>query len=323
MKVEQSQGGSLSRLCSLSGYSRQSYYKRRLGQEARPLKEELIVRQVIDYRRLQPRIGGKKLFILMGPFIKQHRLKIGRDAFLIVLQRYGLLNKRRRGKPQTTNSRHWMKKYPDLIKEWVPSASNQLWVSDITYLSLCNGDAFLSLVTDAYSRKIVGFHVSKSLKAEGCILALEMAIAGRSKINGLIHHSDRGSQYCCNEYVELLKGRGINISMTQSGDPRDNAIAERVNGILKMELLEPVFVDLETARAAVTQAVNTYNYLRPHSSISMLTPALVHGRALKLKRHWKNSIKTTLTQEAPDKAVINKNDPLFKKKKRSKKRKTC
>ena len=323
MKVEQSQGGSLSRLCLLSGYSRQSYYKRGLVQEEKPLKEELIIQQVIGYRRLQPRIGGKKLFILISPFIKQHQMKIGRDAFLTVMRKYGLLNKKRRGKPQTTDSNHWMKKYPDLIKEWVPTASNQLWVSDITYLALSDGDAFLSLVTDAYSRKIVGFHLSKSLKAEGCILALQMAISGCSNTQGLIHHSDRGSQYCCGDYVDLLKSNEIDISMTQSGNPRDNAIAERVNGILKMELLEPVFANLDTARAAVTQAVNTYNYFRPHSSISMLTPALVHGRTLKLRRYWKNYFKTRLTKEVVNKVVINKNDQFLKKKKRSKKRKTC
>ena len=288
MKVEQSQGGSLSRLCLLSGKSRQSYYKRCLKKEEAPLREEMIIQQVIGYRRLQPRIGGKKLHLMVGPFMKQHELKMGRDAFFIVLRRYGLLNKRHRGKPRTTDSNHWMKKHPNLIRKLIPTESEQLWVSDITYLSLCNSDAFLSLVTDAYSRKIVGFHVSKSLKAEGCIQALQMAIAGRSNSNELIHHSDRGVQYCCGDYVDLLKGAEVNISMTESGDPRDNAIAERVNGILKMELLEPVFTDLEAARAAVTRAVNTYNFLRPHSSISMLTPALVHGRILKLKRHWRN-----------------------------------
>ncbi len=288
MKVGQSQGGSLSRLCSLSGKSRQSYYKRRLKEEETPLQEELIVQQVIGYRRLLPRIGGKKLHLMVGPFMKEHELKVGRDAFFVVLRRYDLLNKKRRNKPRTTDSNHWMQKHPNLIKKLIPTASEQLWVSDITYLTLCDDNAFLSLVTDAYSRKIVGFHVSKSLKAEGCIQALQMAIGGRSNTNELIHHSDRGSQYCCGDYVDLLKGCEINISMTESGDPRDNAIAERVNGILKMELLEPVFADLEAARAAVTKAVNTYNFLRPHMSISMLTPALVHGRVLKLKRHWRN-----------------------------------
>ena len=297
MKVEQSGGGSISLLCSLSGHSRQAYYKHRIEKEKEPLKEELIVQQVMGYRQLQRRIGGKKLHILVSPFMELHDIGMGRDAFFDFLRKYDLLNKRVRGRPRTTDSNHWMKKHPNLIKKFVPTQSDQLWVSDITYLTLCESDAFLSLVTDAYSRKIVGFHVSKSLKADGCVLALQMAIGGRSKIEGLIHHSDRGSQYCCGDYVDILKECDINISMTQSGNPRDNAIAERVNGILKMEYLDPVFADLEAARDAVTTAINTYNYLRPHSSISMLTPALVHGRVLKLKRHWKNYYKTRITKE--------------------------
>jgi putative transposase len=297
MRVEQSEGGSLSRLCSLSGYSRQAYYKRRLQQEQAPLKDELIIQQILGYRQLQPRIGGRKLFFLTAPFMKRHDITMGRDAFFNLLGKYGLLNKRRRIKPRTTDSNHWMKKHANLIKELVPTHADQLWVSDITYLELCSGDAFLSLVTDAYSRKIIGFHVSDNLRAEGCVQALQMAVAGRSRIEGLIHHSDRGVQYCCGDYVDLLKSCQISISMTQSGNPRDNAIAERVNGILKMELLEPAFTDLEAARAAVTQAVNIYNYLRPHSSISMLTPALVHGRKFNLKRQWKNYYKVRKGKE--------------------------
>jgi len=267
MKVEHRKGESISLLCSLSGHSRQAYYKHRVLKEEEPLKEELIVQQVMGCRQLQRCIGGRKLHILVSPFMELHGIGMGRDAFFDFLRKYDLLNKRVRGKPRTTDSNHWMKKHPNLIKKFVPTQSDQLWVSDITYLTLCESDAFLSLVTDAYSRKIVGFHVSKSLKAEGCVLALQMAIAGRSKIEGLIHHSDRGSQYCCGDYVDILKECDINISMTQSGNPRDNAIAERVNGILKMEYLDPVFTDLEAARNAVTTAINTYNYLRPHSSI--------------------------------------------------------
>ena len=164
MKVEQSQGGSLSRLCLLSGYSRQAYYKRLYLVEENPLKEELIIQQVIGYRKLQPRVGSKKLHIMVSPFMKLHDLNMGRDAFVEMLRRYNLLNKRYRGKPKTTDSNHWMKKYPNLIKELVPTRSDQLWVSDITYLTLCESDAFLSLVTDAYSRKIVGFHVSRNLQ---------------------------------------------------------------------------------------------------------------------------------------------------------------
>jgi putative transposase len=297
MKVEQSRGESISRLCSLSGHSRQAYYKRLILREDKPLQEELIIQQVIGYRELQRSIGGKKLFFLTSPFLKRHGFKMGRDAFLRMLACYNLMNTRRRNKPRTTDSNHWMKKHPNLIQGFVPMQSDLLWVSDITYLTLCESDAFLSLVTDAYSRKIVGFHVSKSLKAEGCVLALQMAISGRDKIDGLIHHSDRGTQYCCVDYVDILKDCGISISMTQSGNPRDNAIAERVNGILKMELLEPVFKDLDAAREAVTIAINTYNHLRPHSSISMLTPALAHGRTLKVTRNWKNYYKTRITKE--------------------------
>lgn len=256
------------------------------------MQEELLVQQVIGYRALQPRIGGKKLYRMIRPFMEQHQLTMGRDKFFKLLSRQGLLNAgRRRGKPRTTDSNHRLKKYPDLIKEWEPAASEQLWVSDITYLHLSGGDVFLSLVTDAWSRKIVGYHVSKDLRAEGCIQALKMAFSGCKQTQGLIHHSDRGAQYCSKEYVSILEGGEVKISMTQSGDPRDNAIAERVNGILKIELLKPVFADLEAARSAVKQAVNTYNYLRPHSSISMLVPALVHGRAIAVKRCWKSNYK--------------------------------
>jgi putative transposase len=321
MKVEQSGGYSLALLCLLSGYSRQAYYKRRILSEEEPLKEELIIQQVLECRHLQPRIGGRKLFLLVGPFMKRHQMDIGRDAFFTMLSKYDLLNKRHRRKPRTTDSNHWMKKYDNLIKEMVPTRSDQLWVSDITYLRLKEKDVFLSLVTDAFSRKIVGFHVSNSLSADGTILALEMAIGGRKNLEGLIHHSDRGVQYCSDRYVNQLKDCKINISMTQSGDPRDNAIAERVNGILKMELLQPVFTDLQAAVTAVTQAVNIYNYFRPHSSISMLTPALVHGRNIKVKRCWKNYYRTTRQNKAD--IVIHKKEALFKRKKSSKKKKTC
>lgn len=321
MRVEQKRGSSLSLLCLLSGYSRQAYYKRRLQAEKEPLKEELIVHQVLALRCVQPRMGGRKLFLLTTSFMKQHHIAMGRDAFFTMLRQYGLLNKRSRRKPCTTDSGHWMRKYPNLVMGMSPTGSDQLWVSDITYICLREKDAFLSLVTDAYSRKIIGFHVSSSLGAEGTVRALQMAIGARRELPGLIHHSDRGVQYCCAQYVRELTDRKISISMTQGGDPRDNAIAERVNGILKMELLEPVYPDVQAARAAVTQAVNIYNYLRPHSSLSLLTPALVHGRNLNVRRCWKNYYRTSKPEVADP--VIHTKQLVFKKKKRSKKRKTC
>jgi len=320
MRSEQSQGYSLALLCLLSGYSRQAYYKRSILSEQVPLEEELIVQQVLKIRHLQPRVGGRKLYLLTKGFMQRHAIKRGRDAFLKILGKYDLLNKRRRGKPRTTDSRHWMKKHPNLIKDIVLTASDQLWVSDITGLQLRDKDAFVSLVTDAYSRKIVGFHVSKSLAAEGTFQALQMAIGGRKELPGLIHHSDRGSQYCCHQYINELKGHKISISMTESGDPRDNAIAERVNGILKMEFLEPVYADLDTAIKAVEDAVYAYNYVRLHSSISMLPPALVHGRDIKVKRCWKNYYR--IAKENRHNEVINKNEPVLKRKKEAKKEKT-
>ncbi len=320
MRSEQSSGSSLSLLCLLSGHSRQAYYKHRSQGEIAPLKEELIVQQVLKHRELQPRIGGRKLYFLIKGFLVSRGIKMGMAAFFKLLGKYDLLNKRRRYKVRTTNSNHWMKKHDNLIKDIVPTASDQIWVSDITYMELQHKDAFLSLVTDAYSRKIVGFYLSNSLAAEGTVKALKMAIDGRKEIPGLIHHSDRGGQYCCNDYAKELTRRKISISMTQSGDPRDNAIAERVNGILKMELLQPVYENLETAREAVEKAVNIYNYLRPHSSISMLAPALVHGRDIPVKRQWKNYYRTN--KEARQDIVINKKETFSKRKKEAKKEKT-
>lgn len=298
MRTEQSYGDSLSELCLLSGYSRQAYYKHRHLKERQPLQRELIIQQVIDYRKILTCVGGRKLLVLLYPFMKQHNSMMGRDAFFDLLRAYGLLiPKRKRSKPKTTFSSHELRKYPNLIKKMAPARAGELWVSDITYIEMCEDDTFLSLVTDAYSRKIVGFHLSERLSAEGPIAALKMAVSGRSNEMDLIHHSDRGVQYCCNDYVALLKENTINISMTESGDPRDNAIAERVNGILKTELVKEVFTDITAARSAITQAVNTYNYLRPHSSIDMLTPALAHSRTGVLRRRWKNNFKTKIVKE--------------------------
>lgn len=266
--------------------------------EQSTLKQELIIQQVVNYRALQPRLGGRKLLLLLQPFMARHHISMGRDAFFDLLRFNGLLNAgRRRRKPRTTFSNHWMKKYPNLVTGLVPVMAGGVWVSDITYIELCDSNAYLSLVTDAYSRKIVGYHLSERLSASGTVLALQMALEGCQDTKGLIHHSDRGAQYCCNDYVELLQEHHIDISMTQNSDPRDNAIAERVNGILKTELLPEVFTDITAAKAAIAAAVNTYNYLRPHNSIDMLTPAIAHTRKGWLKRHWKNYYSPSIKKE--------------------------
>jgi putative transposase len=207
-----------------------------------------------------------------------------------------LIGKKKRSTPKTTDSRHWMKKHPNLIQHLTPVGAGGVWVSDITYIELCVGHSYLSLVTDAYSRKIVGFHLSEQLTAAGPVAALEMAIQACGNTEGLIHHSDRGSQYCCGDYVEILQKNNISISMTQSGDPRDNAIAERVNGILKTELLDAVYPDAAAAGVGVAKSVNIYNYVRPHSSLEMLTPAIAHGQHKHLKHHWKSPYQRRLAR---------------------------
>ena len=224
-------------------------------------------------------------FIMM----KEHHIEIGRDAMFDLLATHQLLiRKRKRRVPVTTFSDHWMRKYPNLIVDFIPTAPNQLWVSDITYITLKDDFAYLSLITDAYSRKIVGFYLSETLSADGCIKALQMALKNNPQLGRLIHHSDRGSQYCCADYVSILDKHFIKISMTQSGDPLENAIAERVNGILKDELLEKIYINYQEAKQAIAAAISIYNYQRPHSSIDMLTPVEAHLREGELKRRWKN-----------------------------------
>jgi transposase InsO family protein len=273
----------------LLGYSRQAYYQCKRQSEKESLQHDLLINEVLTIRKTQKRLGCRKLLYKLEPFMQEHSVHIGRDAFFNVLSERGLLVRRRkRRKPITTFSDHWMRKHPNLIEGFYPTAPNQLWVSDITYILVGSGFAYLSLITDAYSRKIVGFYLSVDLSAEGCIRALKMALTKNPHLGRLIHHSDRGSQYCCSDYVKILNDYFIRISMTQNGDPKENAIAERVNGVLKDELLEKVYLDYNQAIRGVSAAISTYNHLRPHGSIDYLTPIEAHFRSGELKRRWKN-----------------------------------
>jgi len=273
----------------LLGYSRQAYYQQKKQSEKESLQHDLLINEVLKIRKIQKRLGGRKLFHKLERFIQEHHISIGRDAFFDLLsERKLLVRKRKRRKPITTFSDHWMRKYPNLIEGFYPTAPNQLWVSDITYIVLVNCFAYLSLITDAYSRKIVGFYLSMDLSAEACIKALNMALNNNPVLGKLIHHSDRGSQYCCSDYVQILNDIYIKISMTQNGDPKENAIAERVNGILKDELLDKVYLDYKQAVKGVAVAISTYNHQRPHGSIDYLTPYEAHFRSGELKRRWKN-----------------------------------
>lgn len=293
-------GRGLRELCTLLGYTPQAFYQYGRLARARVLREDLLLQQVLHYRARQPCLGSRKLHLLLAPFMHEHGLHLGRDGFFELLRSHGLLIRKRRSGPRTTFSRHRFKKYPDLFKGAMVSRADQVWVSDITYIRLSRGFAYLSLVTDVYSRKIIGYALRADLSAQGPEAALLMAIGQRRSHQGLLHHSDRGSQYCSDTYISMLKGNRIAISMTQSGDPRDNAIAERVNGILKGELLRGPFRNLTVARLAVKEAVLIYNQHRPHSSVDMLTPAVAYTSRGELARRWNSYYKKAAKEVGMD-----------------------
>jgi putative transposase len=289
MNLEQKRSRTVSALCSLLGYSRQAFYQQKKAAEKQSLQNELIIQQVLLIRSRQKRIGTRKLLILLKPFLSQHHILMGRDTLFKLLAENQLLIRRRKRKiPRTTFSDHWYKKYPNLIVGLPIQSPDKLWVSDITYITLKESFAYLSLITDAYSRMIVGYHLHKNLEATGCVHALKMAIRRLQQGAHLIHHSDRGCQYCSTEYVEQLTGHDISISMTEHSDPRENAIAERINGIIKQEFLSASYDHFNQAKEEIQNAIQIYNTERPHSSINMLTPLQAHTMTGELKRHWKN-----------------------------------
>jgi transposase InsO family protein len=290
MEISVSEPRSLGLLCGLFGYTRQAYYGQFREAEKGAASAYLVLAEVVRIRKVQKRIGGRKLHHMLAGFMEEHSLMMGRDGFFDLLREHQMLVRRRRSrKPRTTYSGYWMKRHPNLAKEFIPVAANQLWVSDITYVRVGDGFAYLSLVTDAYSRKIVGFCLSRDLTARGCVEALRMGFAANRETDGLIHHSDRGLQYYSSRYMKLLKRHSVRVSMSEKSDPLENAIAERVNGILKDELLEKRFESFAQAHREVAEAVSIYNNLRPHLSIDMLTPAEAHSMQHgSLKRRWKN-----------------------------------
>lgn len=276
-------------LCSLLGRSRQAYYKGIKAEATKSVKSRAIVEQIKLIREDQPRTGSDKVHILLADFKQCHGIKMGRDALLELMREERLLVRPKRRRAKTTFSYHRFHKYPNCIKGFTPNEPNELWVSDITYVPVSQSFAYLSLITDAYSRKIVGYNLGKTLEAIGCEQALKMAIRDNPlRSEQMLHHSDRGIQYCSAGYVELLAESHIGISMTESGDPLENALAERVNGILKSEFLAEKYDHYDQAQSAVDKAISIYNNQRLHSSIAMLTPQQAHSKTGELKRCWKN-----------------------------------
>ena len=276
--------------CELLGHSRQAFYKKKTDGVERLATEIRILDAVREIREIDPGIGGVKLWLMLSSMFDNRQMP-GRDAFLDMLRRNQLMQRPRRSR-STTNSNQRYHKWKNLVKGFVPTAANQLWVSDITYIDLVDGCCYLHLITDAYSKKIMGWCLAESLAAVFTLKALRMAIrqAGSDNIIGLIHHSDRGVQYCCDLYVEELQKHGILISMTEDYKPTDNGIAERVNGIIKGESpyrQKRRFSTFEDAQERINQFILFYNGQRPHYSIGMQTPNAAYMQTGEQKKMWK------------------------------------
>jgi len=258
--------------------SRQGLYQRRQRQARQAVRAEQVLEQVRAVRTKLPRLGTRKVLHKITPHLRVQGMACGRDALFTLLRQGGWLVPKKRSYTKTTDSRHRFDKHPNLVKD-TPKlvAANQLWVSDITYLPTRQGTVYLSLVTDAFSRRIVGHHVHASLHTTGCLAALERAVRGAGRAaRGGVHHSDRGSQYASDAYQAALKKAKLRCSMTDGYDCYQNALAERVNGILKDEFLLVLPDDLAQARLLVDQAVHLYNEERPHLALNYLTPNQVH-----------------------------------------------
>jgi transposase InsO family protein len=283
--------------CYLFGIDRQVYYRKIRRKINKQSKAEQVVSMVIEIRKSMPRLGTKKLYYLLSDRLQL--MKIGRDKFFDILRANHLLIQPKRSYHITTNSHHRFRKHQNQILDLEINRPEQVWVSDITYIGKREKPCYLSIITDAYSKKIMGHYVADNLNAESSLKALRTAIKQRkNKDLPLIHHSDRGLQYCANDYQSILNKNGILTSMTQNSDPYENAVAERINGILKQEfMIDKYNQDLDVMKRIVKEAINTYNVQRPHYSNYMLTPNQMHlQKQIKMRTYkTKNSSKLLLT----------------------------
>jgi transposase InsO family protein len=271
-------------MCRVFGKTRPALYKREKYIEKSKVQDEAVIEKITRIRNQLPMTGGRKLKYMLS----HRQIKIGRDKLFKLLRTHNLLVRRRRKYARTTQSDHWYRKHKNIYKNINVTMPEQVFVSDITYIRIPNGFCYLSLVTDAYSKRIMGYKLHGDLSREGTIAALKDAIEQRHYTHDLLHHSDRGLQYCCHDYVNKLSDNNILVSMTESGSPYDNAIAERVNGILKTELgLDKEFKNYGEALGQVKRAVYLYNKKRPHLSCGYLTPDQAHKKTTPLAKAWK------------------------------------
>ena len=272
----------------MSGINRQVYYRSEKRSVERTDTAVKVVQMVEELRIKQPHLGGRKLNFMLNKSLKS--LKVGRDKFFDILRANHLLIVPKRNYHITTNSHHRFRKHKNLILDYEINKPNQVWVADITYIGNRANPTYLSLVTDAYSKKIVGHHVAENLNAESSLMALKNALKNKKvNLKSLIHHSDRGLQYCSNEYQKLLEKYHIKCSMTQNSDPYENAVAERINGILKQEFdIDKYNVRYKLRRKIVDESIDIYNEIRPHFSNHYLTPNQMHDQELLKMKTYKN-----------------------------------
>ena len=260
------------------GYSRQYIYKQSKD-VARKLIQQQAVKQLVDRERKQlPRIGTRKIHFLIKDDLQQQGLKFGRDKLFALMRYHGLQIKPRRRYIQTTMSKHWLRKWPNIIKGIAVNHPDKVWVSDITYLQTEEGNCYLNMITDAYSRKIVGYAVADNMETENMIKALKMATTNKTHSHvSTIHHSDRGLQYCSQEYERLTANNNIQLSMTENSDPYENALAERMNRTIKEEFgMDKKLKNRQQAYQLVEESIFLYNHKRPHLALKMKTPELVY-----------------------------------------------
>jgi putative transposase len=284
---------SVNKMCRIFGKSKQAFYKQTKTIDTavvKAVKAEVIVEKVKYMKKKLPMLGGRKVKYMLA----RRKINVGRDTLFDILRENRLLVMRKRKYARTTQSKHWLKKHNDIFNCTRIEKPEQAFVSDITYIRVKDDFSYLSLITDAYSKRIMGSSLSQNLTREGPLNALKEALQNRMYNHPLMHHSDRGFQYCSQDYIERLQQSEIKVSMTESGSPYDNAIAERVNGILKSELgLDAVFEDHERAKKAIEVAIKRYNKIRPHLSCGYLTPNQAHKTRKPLIKVWKQN-KTTL-----------------------------
>jgi len=264
-------------ICNGYDLTRDAFYKYKKRYVKRIKIENQVLEIVHKRRRTLPREGARKLMKSLKMDFQKHNIKIGRDQLLRILRDNNLLIRRKKYSSRTTNSHHRFYKYKNSIKDITITRSNQVWAADITYIRTIKGFCYLALLTDMYSRKIVGYDLSDSLELTGCVRALKKALYYAKNTKGLIHHSDRGIQYCSNVYTQILKRNKIDISMTEENHCYENALAERVNGILKDEFyLDQTFSNIDHAKRAAKNAINLYNEIRLHLSLDYKTPNMVY-----------------------------------------------